>query len=488
MHRSVAQGRPADPTPAPRPLPRPSRTLAFAIGLGLIAVALGVYLVTRTERYYDHFVWQAMAFLEGQAAIRYPVFGSDGSLGNAYFQDVLPIVTTDGVMRGFLPFPPLPAVLLLPFVAVFGLATDDHLLFTVLAAVDVGICWWMLGRLDVRLAIRLATTLFFAFGTVFWYSAQLATTWYQAHIAAIGLLMLACGLALRADPAAEDDASLVKPDPDPTVAPGPRRRLAIDRRQFVVGLLFGLACTARLTIVFAAPFFLLVGSGGGLRRRGWSAGVGAAIPLLLLVGYNVVSTGHFVQPAYEYLYKIEAAGYPTLGYHPDWSIEDPRYIPQNLGIMLLTPPDILPSRLPDALGVTDRPVCTAPGATRGLFDVHCPLAVPSDVGMGLFFVSPAYLLGLAALRSYGRSRMVTGAALAILLVALVNVMHFSQGWVQFGYRFSNDFVPFGLLMVAFGFERLARRHAWAMPVGMALVVVSIAVEFWGVAWGRLLGW
>ena len=84
--------------------------------------------------------------------------------------------------------------------------------------------------------------------------------------------------------------------------------------------------------------------------------------------------------------------------------------------------------------------------------------------------------------------MVTGAALAILLVALVNVMHFSQGWVQFGYRFSNDFVPFGLVLVALGFERLARRHRWGMPVGMALIVVSVAINAWGVTWGRLLGW
>ena len=154
---------------------------------------------------YNHFVWQAAAFLEGQAAIRYPVFPADGSFGNAYFQDVLPVVATDGVPRGMLPFPPLPAVLLLPFVAAFGLATNDHLLFTVLAALDVALCWWMLGRLEVRAAIRLATTLFFAFGTVFWYSAQLATTWYQAHIAAIALILVACGLAMGADPAAEGD-------------------------------------------------------------------------------------------------------------------------------------------------------------------------------------------------------------------------------------------------------------------------------------------
>ena len=469
--------------------------MAIAVGVGLVVVGLAVYLATRTDRFYDHFVWQAAAFLEGQAAIRYPVPPTDASVGNAYFQDVLPIVTTDGIPRGLLPFPPLPAILLIPFVAIWGLSTNDHLLFTVLAAVDIAICWWMLGGLAVRFAIRLATTVFFAFGTVFWYSAQLATTWYEAHIVAVGLTLLACGLAIRADPAAQADEAddhecwVATTTPEPNSRDGGlRRRLSVDRRQFIIGLLFGLACTARLTVVFAAPFLLLVGAGGGWWRRGWSAAVGAAVPLGLLVAYNVASTGQVVHPAYDYLYRIEAAGYVSLGYHSDWSIEDPRYLPQNIGIMLFTPPDILPARLPDALGVWNTPVCTEPGAQRGLFDPSCPLAVPSDLGMSLFIASPAYLFGFAALRRYGRSRLVTGAALAVLLIAVVNLMHFSQGWVQFGYRFSNDFAPFAVVLVAIGFERLSRRHAWGLPLGMALVVVSIAVNFWGVTWGRLLGW
>jgi hypothetical protein len=70
----------------------------------------------------------------------------------------------------------------------------------------------------------------------------------------------------------------------------------------------------------------------------------------------------------------------------------------------------------------------------------------------------------------------------------VNLMHFSQGWVQFGYRFSNDAAPFGVLLVALATERLARRHAWALPVTASLVVLSIAINLWGVIWSRLLGW
>ena len=355
-------------------------------------VAFAVYLATRVDRVYDHFVWQAAAFLEGQVAIRYPVDG----LVRVGRQLVLPgrpagRCSSDGVPRGLLPFPPLPAVVLLPFVALHGLATDDQLLFTVLAAVDVGLCWWMLGRLRIDLAVRLATAVFFAFGTVFWYAAQLATTWYQAHIVAVGLALLAVGLAIGSDPAAQDDEAGFD---DPAAAPPPAPaatglgRLRVAPRQFLAGVLFGLSATARLTSLFAAPFFMLVGSGRGWWRRSWSAGLGALIPVGLLIAYNVGSTGQVLHPAYDYLYRLETAAYQGLGYHPEWSVEDPRYLPQNASIMFLTGPVFLPDRLPDSLRVNDDPVCTEPGATRGLFDRSCPLAVPRDVGMSILLTSP----------------------------------------------------------------------------------------------------
>ncbi|MEO6207213.1 MAG: hypothetical protein ABIP77_04590, partial [Candidatus Limnocylindrales bacterium] len=392
MDRSVAQGRP-DNAAAVQSIIEPRRRWLNAVpGILLAVAALAIYLVTRTDRFYDHFVWQAAAFLEGQAAIRYPVEGVGSSVGNWFFQDVLPVVSTDSVPRGVLPFPPLPAIVLVPFVAVFGLATDDQTIFTTLAAIDVAVCWWMLGRLRLSPPVRVGTTVFFAFGTVFWYTAQLATTWYQAHILAVGLALLAVGLALGADPAAQDDEPgfddpawhpVKRPAEGPVDGPAApsvvRHILAVDRRQFVIGFLFGLAATSRLTVIFAAPFFMLVGSGGGWWRRSWSAGLGAVIPVGLLLAYNVASTGQLLHPAYDYLYRLETASYTALGYHADWSVEDPRYLPQNGAIMLLTGPDLLPSRLPDSLGVNDTPVCLDPGAERGLLDVTCPLAVPRGV-------------------------------------------------------------------------------------------------------------
>ncbi len=494
MNRSLAQGVLSDPWASRWPDPKLAAWVAVAAGLGLALAALALYSATRVDRYYDHFVWQAAAFLEGQVAIRYPVEGVDGVSGNAYFQDVLPIVTSDGVPRGLLPFPPLPALVLVPFVALWGLATDDQAIFTILAAVDVAICWWMLGRLPVRPVIRAVTTVFLAFGTVFWFTAQVTTTWYQAHIVAVGLMLLAIGIAVGADPGAADpdegvDASVAGPrTPFDGRASSLRHLLAVDTRQFVAGFLFGLACTARLTVVFGAPFLALVGSGGHWWRRSWSAGLGAAVPILALVIYNVVTTGHVFHPAYDYLYTLEALGYPTLGYHPEWSVEDPRYIPQNLGIALFGLPDVLPTALPNSIALRPELVCLEPGVARGLFDVDCPLAVPRDTGMSVLLTSPAWLLAIPVLRAERRSRLVIGAIFAIVAVSVVNLMHFSQGWVQFGYRFSNDVAPFGLLLVALGTERLARRHAWGLPLAAAALVVSIAINLWGVLWSRLLGW
>ena len=161
-----------------------------------------------------------------------------------------------------------------------------------------------------------------------------------------------------------------------------------------------------------------------------------------MIAYNIATTGHVFHPAYEYLYQLEARGYPHLNYNPEWSIEDIRYIPQNLALMLFGFPPILPECAP-----------ASPCAASSTWTV--PFVVPSDVGMSLLLTSPAYLLAIPALRGFGRTRLVTGAVLAIALIALLNLMHFSQGWVQFGYRFSNDFAPFALLLVALGIARSA---------------------------------
>jgi hypothetical protein len=123
------------------------------------------------------------------------------------------------------------------------------------------------------------------------------------------------------------------------------------------------------------------------------------------------------------------------------------------------------------------------GTGRALFDAECPFLVPDPVGMGLLLTSPAWLLAAPALLR-PRNRVVLAGCMAAVPIALLDLAHFSQGWVQFGYRFSLDFAPFLLPAVALGIERLGARR-W--PV-VALIAVSVVVNAWGVAWGGLLGW
>ena len=464
------------------------RLPALALGAGLVGLALAAYWLPGSDRFYNHFVWQAMAYLHGSAVIEWPVAGAYGTgYGNEWMQDVYPLreLTGDPSTTGaLLPFPPLPAIVLLPFVALWGFATDIRAVSVLLGAVDVGLAWWALGGLPVSRRVRLATTVFFAFGTVFWYAAQLGTTWFFAHVTAVTFVLLAIGVALGSDPGADDE---VNDGPSPSgvaaIAAGLRRPFElVDKRQLAAGLLFGLACTARLTVVFGAPFFVFVGGGGSWLRRSVSAGIGAAVPVLLLLAYNVATTGHILHPGYEYQYQLEANGYPGLNYHPDWGIEDARYLIQNLQIMFLSTPAFLPDHVPTALG-GGSPLCVPPDTVRGLFDRSCPIALPRDIGMSILLTSPGYLLAVPALLGH-RSRLVAGAFLAVVAIALVNLMHFSQGWVQFGYRFSNDFVVFALPLVAVGMQRRGRIGLLAF----LLIAASVAINLWGVIWGNLLGW
>ena len=238
--------------------------------------------------------------------------------------------------------------------------------------------------------------------------------------------------------------------------------------------------------MFGAPFLMLVGGGGSVVRRTLSAAVGGVLPVAALLGYTWLTTGSVLHPGYDYQYQLEANGYPTLGYHPDWGVEDARYVPQNLGIMLGSLPLVLPEIKPDTLQVYPTTVlCLEPGATRSLFDPDCPLAMPVDVGTSMLLSAPGLLLALFAIRRRPVARLTLGAGLTVLVVVLFNLAHFSQGWVQWGYRFSLDFIPFLLPLVALG-----AGHADGRPrgVAIALVIVGAAINLWGVVWGQVLGW
>ena len=447
------------------------------IGLAFALVAVGVYVFSNPHRYgfYDHFVWQAQAWLDGSASIRYPV--SDGIRTNDYYQDVLDLGDLALTQRfglpfqpghALLPFPPLPAVLLLPFVAVWGLATSGALVVAVLGGINVGLCWRLLTRVTDRRDAAFLGTITYGFGTVAWYASMLGTTWFQAHVLASTLLFLSITVALDAERREAIE--------------GAGRTIVgrIPVRGIWAGVLLGLACLSRLTALFNAPFYAFVGPGGTWLRRLVGAGLGAALPLLLLLAYNLGTTGHLFTPAYDHIREIEYKPVAEL-YHPDWGTEDPRYILVNAPVMLLWPP--VRSVAPD-----DSPcVSASTGFLDQLFDKDCPLIRPDKEGMSILLTTPAFLLIIPALLFGWRRRIVAGAAFAVLCTGLAALAHFSQGWVQFGYRFSNDFAPFAIILVTLGIVEAFRWRFGKVAVAL-LVGASVLINAWGVFWGVTLAW
>jgi hypothetical protein len=443
---------------------------------------------------YTHFVWQADAFLHGRAWFPHPIEDGAALPANWWFQDVYPLFDADGNATGrvLIPFPPLPAIVLLPFVAAFGLVTDQEAVSIGLAALGVGLAWWMLGGLRIGYAVRALTTVLFATGTTWWWAAAVGSTWYLAHLVAVDVALLAVGVALRADPGAAEDDSRDEgagADEGEGTDETPRGAAAAwhpVRSQVLAGLLLGIAATARLPLVLAAPWFMLVGGGGTRLRRTVSAGLGGILPVGILLVYTYLTTGSLLHPGYDYQYQLEANGYPSLGYHPEWSVEDLRYVPQNLAIMFGAMPAVAPDILPNTLGYGEPVVlCTAPDAQRSLFDPDCPLAVPVDIGTSILLSAPGLLLGLFAVARRPFARLTVGTVATVLVIGVFNLAHFSQGWVQWGYRFSLDFIPFLLPLVAIG---AARDDGRPRLIAIVLVIAGALVNLWGVAWGQLLGW
>src|SRR4051794_7754970 len=90
VERSIAEGRDA---PGSSDL-AVGRARPVAIGLGIAVLALVLYVLGNGERlnFYNHFAWQADAFLHGRGTIPYPVpEGASDEPFNDYFQYVLPV-------------------------------------------------------------------------------------------------------------------------------------------------------------------------------------------------------------------------------------------------------------------------------------------------------------------------------------------------------------------------------------------------------------
>jgi hypothetical protein len=399
-------------------------------GATIFACVFVVYAVFTEARDARHHVYLAEAILHGSFDV--------GAAG-------MPTDYIDTVQIGsdrFVPFPPGPAILLLPFVAVWGTAFSQAYFSAALGALNVVLLWQVLRALDLSQRTSILATVFFTFGTVHFYAATTGGVWQYSHVAAVFFLLVAVLLFLRKAPL------------------------------FLVGVAFGFAVISRSPALMAAPFFLYLAyrqhneslSIAGFRNRAWLKDLATfcagLVPFgLLILAYNYARFDSLFDTGYQTVYETYIQSDTEYSYYrhlfPDaahFGLFDIRNIPLHIHAMFLLTPDFTDSWL---------------------------LLRPSPFGMSVLLTSPAFLYAFLVRR---KTALKPAAWLAIGLVTIPLFLHYSQGWVQFGYRFLLDYAPFLMILTAFGFDD--NQSSFSRRTQFGLVAWSVAIGIWGVAWAH----
>ncbi len=423
-----------------------SRSRRLLFGLGIYLACLAVYALVAGDRLathtpYNHFAHLADAWLHGRQDLR---GGPPGYAGNNDF------AVFDG--KTFISFPPFPAVLMLPVVWLAGSPENfrDAQFIVWLAGIGPAVLWLVLeklrrtGRTERTEAENLQLTLLFAFGTVYFFSAVQGTVWFAAHVVGIGLTALFVLFTLDVE------------------------------RPVLAGLMLGCMFLTRTTTLLLGVFFVFelirvaytrktsepLPADGPLENRirttlrqldrGWLVAQAGrfAVPVLGASAFaSWTNYTRFHDPApwafgHEYL---------TVGWQTRirrWGLFSYHFLGRNLGIMLAS----LPWKRPPGAEVT------AGG----------PPFMISGHGLALWFTTPIYLW---LLRPKKVTYLTWAAFLAALGPLVMNLLYQNSGWVQFGYRFSNDYAVLLFVMLAIGVRRMGRIF-WIAAI-------------WAVAWNVL---
>lgn len=321
--------------------------------------------------------------------------------------------------RWYVPFGPVPGLLSVPLVVLLGPGTKPIILGVLVTAATVPALWitWRVVGVEGRVA-RTWLTLLVIGGTEVLSALVVDSTYFVGHLVVFAALSWALALALEG------------------------------RLPAVAGLMLGLAMATRMPVALAAlPLGLLY-----FRHAGMRATVAFGLPAVAMLGltgaYNAARFGSPLETGYKY----QALPDPALSEAYRAGLLSLRHLPKNLYFFAIAAPDLV--------GGNDVPI------------LRRPYLRPSPWGTGVIFVSPWLLAGLWARGSRAAILAVGG-----LLVLAPGLLAVGGGFVQFGYRYSIDALPFFAALAAMG---IARRGAygWLGP----LALLALLVNIWGAYW------
>lgn len=281
----------------------------------LIAICLFfIYFATGNESSpYNQYTRLADAFLHGRLYLEEPPEYLELA---HYYDSGMACKGQEEGCKGYVIDPPTPAVLLMPFVAVFGADLNQVLVSMALGAAAMGLFLVATRQMGWDLRLAAAMTVLLALGTNFWCAAGDGGLWTFSHVCSVFFMM----------------AALVE-------ATG-------RKRPFLVGLLLGLSGLSRLPTFLAFPFFLYLLLKDDIRGwREWRAVVRnrGLIRKVLLFGSGLGAMAFLVlRYNYARFDTIFDAGYDHPQYEGQPWFAEGRFhishIPRHIeGIFMVTP-------------------------------------------------------------------------------------------------------------------------------------------------------
>jgi hypothetical protein len=274
----------------------------------------------------------------------------------------------------------------------------------------------------------------FGFGTVYFFSAVQGTVWFAAHVVGVALSALYLLFSIRAE------------------------------HPLAAGLSLALGFATRSPLLFAAPLFVFEATRAAApadapcpmqrpldyaraldrSRLARSLGLFAA-PILLVVLATLWHDGARFGDPFEVGYRYLAVVWQTR--MQKWGLFSYHYLGKNLGVVLTSLPWL-------------------PGERGAPFTIN-------HHGLALWVTTPLYLLLLWPKRwpKISVALLVTASC-----VALPSLFYQNTGWLQFGYRFSNDYAVFLFALLALGGLRLGR-GVWLLALWAVLVNAFGALSF-----------
>ena len=365
-------------------------------------IFLLIYSVTSAGKTpYDYFTRLADSFLDGKYYL---------TENPPWLSELIPA----GQEKFYVVYPPMPALILIPFRFLFKDKFEQQYLAHFLGAGIVILTMLISWTIKKSKSLAILSGLLIWIGSIVWFLSATGSSWYLAQVSAAFFLTVAIYESLN------------------------------KKRAILIGIFLGAAYLSRLHTILSLPLFLYLLWSKNWFKNYFYLSVGILPFVLFNFYYNFIRFGTIFDQAYFVLPKIlnelDKPWFAKGVIHID-------YIPDNLRAMFWSFPKILNK---------------------------FPFIQPSWAGLAIWITTPAFIYALCAPT---KQAIVKLSWLAIFLIFLVVASHGGTGWAQFGYRFAVDFYPFLILLtiIAISKNRLMWHHWLLLFVG---VVVNLWGVLW----------